>query len=240
MAASTPSATSPRAAKAEPPIRVLVVDDHPFLREGLRGWLNRQQDIACCGEADSALTARAAVKELQPDIVLLDLRLPDCDGLDLTRELCSFHPGLRILVVSQQDELTYAHRALKAGARGYVMKAEATDTVLTAIRTVMRGGVHISPSVSGALLRQLFPQSSLDCSDLACLTDRELQVFELRGLGHSNRAIAERLCLSIKTVETYCEKVKEKMKLPDNRALSRRAREWMEARPSPTSELGTQ
>jgi DNA-binding NarL/FixJ family response regulator len=188
-------------------IKVLVVDDHPFLREGLISWINRQPDLVCCGEAESARAAGIAIDRLHPDVVLLDLRLPDRDGLDLIRDLCALHPGLRILVISQNDELTFAHRALKAGARGYVMKSEATDQTLAAIRTVMAGGLHISSPAAATLLEHLFPDPTAKRSDLTSLSDRELQVFMLRGTGRSNHDIAKHLGISVKTVETHCEKL---------------------------------
>src|ERR1051325_4767061 len=131
--------------------RVLIIDDHPFFRHGLAEWLNQQAGFACCGEAESFLTGRRALVDFKPDLVLIDLQLQDGDGLDLTAELTAGHPNVRLIVLSQRDESVYAHRALKAGARGYVMKSEATETVLLALETVMRGEIFLSRSVNARL-----------------------------------------------------------------------------------------
>jgi DNA-binding NarL/FixJ family response regulator len=208
--------------------RVLIVDDHPFFRSGLANWLNQQDDLTSCGEAGSMEATRGAVEVLRPDVVLLDLRLGDEDGLELLRELSENHPGIRVVVVSQSDEQTFAHRALKAGARGYIMKSEATDTVLEAIQTVLRGEVYLSRSISARILHKLFPDPASSSPDLARLTDRELQVFQLLGSGNSTREIAERLKISPKTVESHREHLKDKLCLPDGVALTRVATIWVE------------
>ena len=134
-------------------IRVLVVDDHLFFRGCLIQWLNRQETLSCCGEAGTVAEARHAVAELRPDLVLLDLRLPDGDGMDLIRELSETHPQTRIIALSQLDEDTYAPRALRAGARGYVMKSEATEAALSAIQTALRGETYVSRRVAARLTR---------------------------------------------------------------------------------------
>lgn len=208
--------------------RVLIVDDHPFFRSGIVQWLNQQPSLICCGETDTIAATRSAVTELKPDIILLDLRLGDGDGLDLLKELSETHPRIRVIALSQHEEGTYAHRALRLGARGYVMKSEATDTVFTAIETVSRGEVFISRSVSSRLTGTLFPDPVSSTADLARLTDRELQVFQMLGAGGSTRDIAERLQISSKTVESYREHLKKKLRLPDSRALLRTATLWVE------------
>jgi DNA-binding NarL/FixJ family response regulator len=208
--------------------RVLVVDDHPFFRTGVSRWLNQQPTLACCGEADSAAAARRAVAELRPDIILLDLRLGDGDGLDLTRELAEAYPDTRIIALSQQDEKVYAHRALRAGARGYVMKSAATETLLAAIQAVLGGQVYVSRPVAARLLHNLFPDPASTAPELALLSDRELQVFQLLGAGCGSRDIAEQLKISPKTVETYREHLKRKLGLPDGPALLRAAALWVE------------
>jgi DNA-binding NarL/FixJ family response regulator len=208
--------------------RILVVDDHPFFRSGIAHWLNRQTTLTCCGEADSVATARQAVAALQPDCVLLDLRLGDGDGLDLLRELTQAYPAMRFIAVSQHDEDAYAHRALRVGARGYIMKSEATEKVLEAIETVMSGKVYITRSVSARLMQNLFPDPATTAPMLASLSDRELQVFQLIGVGYSTREIAERLKLSPKTVETYREHLKDKLQLRDSTGLTRAAIVWVE------------
>jgi len=209
-------------------VRVLVVDDHPFFRTGIVQWINQQKELTCCGEAGSIAQARKAVTELKPDVVLLDLHLPDGDGLDLCSELMQSLPGSRILCLTHRDENTYAHRALRAGARGYVMKSEATDIVLDGIRTVMKGEIFVSRQVAARALHNLFPDPASSAPDLAKLSDRELQVFQLIGAGCGNREVSETLKISPKTVETYRERLKEKLKLPDASALAKAASHWVE------------
>lgn len=208
--------------------RVLIVDDHPLFRRGLADWLNQQEDLVCCGEADSVIAARRAVADLRPDVVLMDIRLRDGDGLDLTRELIEFHPTLRILTLSQNEDTAFAHRALLAGSRGYIMKSEATDTIRAAIQTVIRGEVWLSPSSHAVLLRNLFPDPRPGKPQLAKLSDRELQVFQLLGSGLGTRAIADHLKVSPKTVETFREHLKDKLNLPDGKTLVAAARQWFE------------
>jgi DNA-binding NarL/FixJ family response regulator len=165
---------------------------------------------------------------LKPDLVLLDLRLPDGQGLDLIRDLCVSHPGLRILVLSEHDESVYAHRALQAGARGYLMKGEAAQTALEAIQAVLRGDIFVSRTVSARLLHSLFPDPASRTPDLAHLSERELQVFQLLGAGCGSHDIAKQLRISPKTVDTYRERLKDKLHLPDARALLLAALRWVE------------
>ena len=209
-------------------ISVLVVDDHPFFRSGLIQWLNQQELVSSCAEAGSVAEARMAVEEAEPDVILMDLRLGDGEGLELTRELAPEHPEIRIVALSQFDEDLYAHRALQAGARGYLMKSEATESVLAAIRTVMRGEIHLSHVMAAKLLQNIFPDPNSNSVDLAKLSDRELQVFQLLGAGRSTVEIAGHLKLSPKTVETYRENLKKKLALPDGAALLRAATLWSE------------
>jgi DNA-binding NarL/FixJ family response regulator len=209
-------------------IRVLVVDDHPFFRTGIVQWINQQAELTCCGQAESVAQARKATLELKPDIVLLDLHLPDGDGLDLCQELTQDDPALRILCLTHRDENTFAHRALRAGARGYVMKSEATDTVLAGILTVMKGEIAVSRMVAARALHNLFPDPVSPSPDLARLSDRELQVFQLIGAGCGNKEVSETLKISPKTVETYRERLKEKLNLADATALARAAGHWVE------------
>ncbi len=209
-------------------VRVLIVDDHPLFRSGLVLWLNNQPGYVCCGEADSVKSAREAVLRTTPDVVLLDLRLPDGDGLDLLRELAGQSSGVRLLVLSQNDEVVYAHRSLNAGARGYVMKSEATEGLRTALDTVLRGEVYVSRPVAARLLHNLFPDPASAGLGLERLSDRELQVFQLIGSGLGTRQVAERLKISPKTVDTYREHLKEKLGLPDARALVAAAAHWVE------------
>lgn len=210
-------------------IRVLIVEDHPFFRSGLAQWLNQQEAVTCCGEAGSVCEARKAMAETLPDVILMDLRLGDGEGLELIAEVMREHPQIRIIALSQFDEDAYAHRALKAGARGYVMKSEATEAVLTAIETVMRGDIHLSPRMAARLLQNIFPDPASRTLDLAKLSDRELQVFQLLGSGLSTIEIAKHLKLSPKTVETYREHLKNKLALANAPALLRAATLWVES-----------
>lgn len=209
-------------------ISVLVVDDHPFFRRGIVQWLNQQAGLFCCGETLSVVETRTAVANLRPDVVLLDLQLEDGDGLDLVAELSPQYPATRIVVLSQRNEDVYAHRALRVGARGYVMKSEATETVLTAIQTVMRGEIYVSRPVAARALQRLFPDPTSSAPELARLSDREIQVFQLLGASCSNRDISGILKISPKTVETYRENLKAKLCVPDGAALVAAARNWVE------------
>lgn len=213
--------------------RVLVVDDHPLFRSGLAHWIRQQHHLRCCGEAESMAQARALVANERPDVVLLDLRLGDGDGVDLVREWSATHPAMRILVLSQNEESVYAHRVLQVGARGYVMKSEATETVLEAISTVLKGQIWISRPVQASLLHNLFPDPVSSSRDLARLSDRELQVFQLLGARLGTREIAEKLGLSPKTVETYRDNLKEKLGQPDAKALVQTATRWVQSGAGP-------
>jgi DNA-binding NarL/FixJ family response regulator len=211
-----------------PKIRVLVVDDHPFFRTGIIQWLNQQKELTCCGEASNIAQARKAIADLNPQVVLLDLHLPDGDGLDLCAELTQSLPQTRVLCLTHRDENTFAHRALRAGARGYIMKSEATDTVFAGIEAVLRGEIFVSRQVAARALHNLFPDPISATPDLAKLSDRELQVFQLIGAGCGNREISETLKISPKTVETYRERLKEKLHLPDANSLAKAATHWVE------------
>jgi DNA-binding NarL/FixJ family response regulator len=213
---------------SEQKLRILVVDDHPFFRTGIVQWLNQQSDLQCCGEAENIAQARKAIEQLKPDVVLLDLHLPDGDGLDLCSEVSQSLPGTRILCLTHRDENTFAHRALRNGARGYVMKSEATDTVYAGIQAVMKGEIFVSRQVAARALHNLFPDPASASPDLAKLSDRELQVFQLIGAGCGNREVSETLKISPKTVETYRERLKEKLNLADANALAKAATHWVE------------
>ena len=210
------------------PLSIFIVEDHHFFRTGLAQWLNQQAEMCCCGEAASVREARASIAAAKPDVVLMDLRLGDGEGLDLIQELNQEWPGMRIIALSQFDEEIFAHRALQAGARGYLMKSEATDSVTDAIRTVMDGGIHLSPRMSAKLLQNIFPDPASKSPNMAKLTNRELQVFQLLGSGMSTMLIAQHLKLSHKTIETYRENLKVKLDLRDAAELINAAKNWVE------------
>jgi DNA-binding NarL/FixJ family response regulator len=212
--------------------RILVVDDHPLFRSGLVQLINRQEDLACQGEADSVSTAKELVRKFKPDLLALDLRLGHSDGLELIRFFKSHYPDLRILVLSQHDEVLYAERVLRAGAHGYLMKEEATEEVLAAIRTVLRGELYVSRKISVLVLRKsLRITSQAGDTGVESLSDRELQVFQMLGAGLGTKYIAEQLKLSAKTIETYREKIKQKLGLSDATQLISYATAWVRGDP---------
>jgi DNA-binding NarL/FixJ family response regulator len=208
-------------------IRVLLVDDHPIVRYGFARLLAAESDIVVCGEAVDARTAVEAL-ESKPDVVVVDISLGTTSGIDLIRELKAQLPAVHALVVSMHDELLYAERAIRAGAAGYVMKHEATDKIVRAIRVVADGGMFVSEQVSTRLVRRVAAGGAAEGSPLDTLTDRELHVLQLLGRGLGTRAIAEQLHVSIKTVETYRARLKDKMQLASGTELVRFAVRWAE------------
>jgi DNA-binding NarL/FixJ family response regulator len=188
---------------------VFIVDDHPLLRQGLALLVNRESDLTVCGEAEEAQTAMKEIAAQRPDILIADISLNGPDGLDLLKNLRALYPSLPVLILSMHDESIYAERALRARANGYIMKQEATEKVLVAVRRILGGDISgVSPDVN---------------SRLSALSDRELEVFRLIGEGRSTRQIAEKLHLSIKTVETYQAHIKDKLSLHSGRELVQHA-----------------
>jgi DNA-binding NarL/FixJ family response regulator len=210
--------------------RVFIVDDHPIVRQGLAQMINQEADLMVCGEAEDAQNALQAVAELLPDLVLVDLSLKGGSGLDLIRALQARQNPLPVLVVSMHDESLYVERALRAGARGYIMKHEATDIMMSAIRRVLQGEIYVSDKMLTKLLGRLLPGDSPDTntSILERLSNRELEVFRLIGEGHNTRHIATVLHVSIKTVESHRAHIKDKLKLHDTVELVRYAMQWVE------------
>jgi DNA-binding NarL/FixJ family response regulator len=220
MARATKSTAFPQVKKKT----VFVVDDHPLLRQGLALLINREEDLMVCGEAEEAQTAMREIAANKPDILIADISLNGPDGLDLLKNLRVLYPTLPVLVLSMHDESIYAERALRARANGYIMKAEATEKVLVAVRRILGGDIYLSDRMANKLLHQYIAGSSLDMnSRLTALSDRELEVFRLIGEGRSTRQIAEKLHLSIKTVETYQAHIKEKLSLHSGRELVQHA-----------------
>jgi DNA-binding NarL/FixJ family response regulator len=207
--------------------KIFVVDDHPIVRQGLGLLINREPDMIVCGAAEEAQSALRAIPTLQPDVLVVDISLNGPDGLELVKTVRMRDPNMPILVLSMHDESIYAERALRAGANGYIMKQEATEKVLIAIRRIMRGDVYLSDRVSSKMLQQYVRGSTTARqSPVADLSDRELEVFRLVGAGHGTRQIAEDLHLSVKTVETYQAHIKEKLSLRNARELVQHAIEW--------------
>lgn len=223
MPMSTKTPPKPRTGEA----RVFLVDDHPIVRQGLALLIDREADLTVCGEADGGFPALQAIFELHPDIIVLDIALHGPNGLELLKTVRLRDPGLPVLVLSMHDELTYAERALRAGANGYIMKQEATEKLLIAIRRILRGEVYLSDRLTNRILHRFVRGSapSVD-SPLSNLSDRELEVFRLIGEGHATRQIADELHISIKTVESYQAHIKEKLSLRSARELLQHAIKW--------------
>ena len=206
---------------------VLVVDDHPLMRQGLALLINQQQDMQVCGEAEEAQAAMRAIAHLRPDIMILDISLTGPDGLELLKNIRTTNPDLPVLILSMHDEAIYAERALRARANGYIMKQEATEKVLVAVRRILNGEVYLSERMSNKMLQQYIGGApSMIQSRIASLSDRELEVFRLIGEGRATREIAEELHLSVKTVETYQAHIKEKLALRSGRELIQHAIQW--------------
>jgi DNA-binding NarL/FixJ family response regulator len=209
-------------------IRVFVVDDHPIVRQGLSQLINREPDLSVCGEAEDARTALDALGPAKPDIVIVDVSLDGPDGIELLKTIRSRDSKLPVLMLSMHDESLYAERALRAGANGYIMKQEATERVLIAIRQILSGEVYVSDRMSQKMMQQFIHRSGPAMSSpMAELTDRELEVFRLIGHGHGTRQIAEELHLSVKTVESYYAHIKEKLTLKNARELVQHAVQWV-------------
>jgi DNA-binding NarL/FixJ family response regulator len=210
-------------------IRILLVDDHPIVRYGFTRLLASEADMVVCGEAADGPSAIAAMADA-PDVAIVDLSLGAISGLDLIRDLKHRRPELHVLVVSIHDELLYAERSLRAGASGYLMKHEATDKIPRAIRTIAAGGTFVSDEVSARLVQRVATGGTAEASPIDSLTDRELHVLRLLGSGLGTRAIAEQLHVSVKTVESYRARLKEKMNLRSGVELVRFAVKWVEER----------
>ncbi|MGB2603461.1 MAG: response regulator transcription factor [Candidatus Sulfotelmatobacter sp.] len=207
--------------------RILVVDDHPIVRQGLALMVNREADLVVCGEADDATSAMLVLASSRPDVLIVDISLNGPDGLDLLKNIRTTHPTLPVLILSMHDESIYAERALRAGANGYIMKQEATERVLVAVRRILAGEIYVSDRVANKMLKHYITGTgTLRNSSIADLSDRELEVFRLIGEGHGTRQIAEELHISIKTVESYQAHIKEKLSLRSARELMQHAIQW--------------
>ena len=210
--------------------QVFLVDDHPLVRQALSQLINQSGDMAVCGEAEGAPEALRSIAALKPDVAVVDLTLKEGSGLDLVKDLKLRHPDLPVLVLSMHDESTYAERLLRSGARGYVMKDQASDRVVAALRCVLGGEVYLSEKMSARMLHKLVGGAAASLSPVDLLSDRELQVFELIGQGTGTRNIAEKLHLSVKTVETYREHIKLKLKLDNATDLLQHAIQWTQTK----------
>lgn len=215
---------------------VLIVDDHPLVREWLGNLINQQADMAVCGEADNSRTALAQVESLRPEVAIVDIMLASGSGLELVKDIRRVAPETISLVLSLHDELTYAERALRAGARGYVSKRDSTRKIIAAIREVCAGRIYVSPEVH-AQITERYLGNQTSSSDITALSDREIEVFRLLGQGQDTRRISESLCISIKTVQAYCTRVREKLGLVGHHELLREAIRWWEQHGSDQKEM---
>jgi DNA-binding NarL/FixJ family response regulator len=221
--------SGPRAAGVRQKHRVLIVDDHPIVRQGLKLMFAEEPDLEVVGEAQSEREARQAIREKDPDVVIVDISLAQGDGLELVRDVHAHHPDLPMLVLSMHDELIYAERLLAAGASGYIMKQAASDLLLVALRRVLAGGIYVSEALARNLERMGQPGTSgagSGTDPITRLSNRELQVLSLIGRGQSSREAAEGLGLSVKTVETHRQSLKRKLNLATNAQLLQYAINW--------------
>lgn len=210
--------------------QILIVDDHPMMRQGLAQLIDSEPDLAVFGEADTARQALAQITARQPDLVLLDISLPDKNGLELIKDIHVLCPNVVLLAVSMHDEALYAERVLRAGARGYIMKQEGGKKLLEAIRQVLSGQMYVSEKISAKILEIFSGQRQPGAvSPVERLSDREFEVFQLIGDGKGTREIADHLHLSIKTVEVHRANIKEKLRLKTASDLMRYAVRWSEA-----------
>ena len=232
MAANSNKAAKKKPASPQPttPIRVLIIDDHPIVRRGLVQTIAPEQDMEVIGQVQSAAEAITAVREQPVDVAIVDLTLSDAGGTELLKHLKAINEELLMLVFSMHDELLYAERALRAGARGYIMKQEGTDLIINAIRTVLKGDVYLSDQMTRRMLGRMLgnKQQGDDESPLAALSDRELEIFELFGRGSNTREIADRLCVSVKTIESHRENIKRKLNLRSSAEMIRCATQWVD------------
>ena len=220
--------TNPRKSQ---PVRILLVDDHPVVRDGFAELINREPDLHVCAVAEDRFGALQAIEQSSPGLVVIDLTLKDSSGMELIKDIHVRWPSLHILVVSMHNENLYAERVLRAGARGYITKQQATRDILLAIRRVLAGGIYLNETTGAAVLARLAsnPQSK-DDAVLDSLTDRELQVFELIGQGFNTREISGRLHIDMKTVETYRLRIREKLNLESSSELLKLAIRWKQDR----------
>ena len=207
--------------------KIFIVDDHPLVREWLTNLIKQHPGFVVCGEAATAAEAVSGITTTKPDVAIVDISLRNGSGLDLIKTMKVMHPDTAIIVLSMHDEALYAERALRARANGYIMKQEAPDKVLVALRRIFKGDVYLSDNMSKRMLQQYIDGApSVLQSRITTLSDRELEVFRLIGEGRATREIAEELHLSIKTVETYQAHIKDKLSLRSGRELIQHAMQW--------------
>ncbi len=209
--------------------RVFLVDDHPAMRQGLKGLIDQEADLLVCGQADDIPSALEGIQRFKPDIAIVDLTLKDASGLDLVKDLKIRFAALPVLILSMHNEALYAERSIRAGARGYIMKEATTENIIEAIRKVLGGEIYLSAGASSKMLKKIAGVSSGEAGTVEMLSDRELEVFRRIGEGLRTRDVAERLHVSVKTVESYREHIKIKLRLDNAAQLTRAAVEWAQS-----------
>jgi DNA-binding NarL/FixJ family response regulator len=213
--------------------KILLVDDHPITRQGIRALVEQLPDVMICGEADSAPRATELVEKLKPDLTIVDITLKSTNGIELTKNLRVQAPNMQILIVSMHDENIYAERALRAGAMGYLMKQEASENIITAIKRIQGGEIYLSDRIKEKMLHRLVNHRNEEVvSPIETLSDREMEVFQLIGNGYGTRQIATKLNLSVKTIDSYREHLKEKLNLATGSELVRYAIQWVKSQGS--------
>ena len=213
---------------SESKTKIVIVDDHPIVRQGLAELINHEDDLVVCGQAEEAPEAMGVIKAIKPDMVIVDILLKETSGMELIKDIKARYPNLAVLALSMHDESLYAERALRAGAKGYIMKAEATEKVIGAIRKILSGDIYLSEPMAAKLIHKLVGgRTKVGASAIDRLSDRELEVFRLIGQGYGTRQIAEKLHLSVKTIETYRAHIKEKLNLSDAAELLQYAIQWV-------------
>jgi len=214
-------------------IKILLVDDHPLVREGLANLIHQQPDLEVCGEAGNEPEALELVRTVQPAVAIVDISLETGSGIELIKSIKALHPYVTVLVLSMHDETLYAERALRAGARGYIMKREAAKRIIQGIRSVLAGQLYVSDKITAAMNEKYVAGgTAAGISPLEQLSNRELEVFQLLGLGHNTRQIADHLHVGFKTVQAYCARIKEKLQLANANELLREAVRWHESKQS--------
>lgn len=209
--------------------KIMIVDDHPIMRHGLAQLINAQSELEVCFLAGSVAEALTAISASPPDLALVDISLPDRNGLELLKDITVLYPDVKVLIVSMHDEALYAERALRAGARGYIMKEEAADKLIAAARTILAGRIYVSGEMSTRIMEMFSGSKSGDqASPLGRLSDRELEVFEEIGRGKPTREVAEMLGISARTVDAHRAHLKKKLGLKDGSELVRYAVRWVE------------
>ncbi len=218
-----------RPALKEPKTNIFIVDDHPIVRQGLAQLISQEPDLTVCGEAEDAEAALEAIGRLRPQLAIVDISLRQGNGIELVKDLKARQAAVSVIVLSMHDEALYAERVLRAGAKGYLMKQEATGKVVAAIRKVLNGGIYLSPEMEARMLKKFLGETPCrEGSPVERLSDRELEVLQAIGQGRGTREIAASLHLSVKTIEAYREHLKAKLQLKNARELVRYAIQWVQ------------